>query len=75
MPLSSVRLTSPADANVVYFEFGTYFQAYGTDIFKFDAAGKNLTQTHNAYDDVSAIAFSPADAKLLYFGITSEQIN
>ena len=66
---------SPADANVVYFEFGTYFQAYGTDIFKFDAAGKNLTQTHNAYDDVSAIAFSPADAKLLYFGITSEQIN
>lgn len=65
----------PTDANVVYFEFGTHFQGYGTDLFRYDAATKTLGRTHNAYDDMLAIAFSPADPSLLYLGITSEQTN
>ena len=65
---------SPGDANVMYFVFGTYYGDYGTDLFRYDAGTKQLTKTHNAYDDVSSIAFSPAAPGLLYLGLTQEQI-
>ncbi|WNG50526.1 exo-alpha-sialidase [Archangium minus] len=61
----------PKDAHVIYFEFGTYFQDYGTDIYKYDHATGVVTQTHNANDGVSSIAFSPADPSVMYFGLTS----
>lgn len=59
----------PTDPNVVYFVFGTYFQQYGTDLFRYDAAAKSLTLAHYAYDDFDAIAFSPADPNVMYFGL------
>lgn len=62
----------PTEKDVVYFEFGTDYAAYGTDLFKWD--GTKLTMTHNAYDDMLAIAFSPADPSLLYLGITQVQV-
>ncbi|QRK12931.1 exo-alpha-sialidase [Archangium violaceum] len=61
----------PKDAQVIYFEFGTYYQDYGTDIYKYNHATGVVTQTHNANDDVSSIAFSPADPSVMYFGLTS----
>lgn len=62
----------PTDANVLYFVFGTGFQAYGTDLFRYDHATGKVTKTHNAYDEVSAIVASPADPDVLYLGLTVE---
>jgi hypothetical protein len=64
----------PTDPNVVYFVFGTYFQGYGTDLFRYDAATDELTLTHNDYDEVGAIAFSPTTPPTMYLGLTQEQI-
>lgn len=79
---ASVTLTNgvllaphPEDANILYFEFGTYFQGYGTDLYRYDHAAQAVTKTHNAYDDVSAIAFHPLDPGLMYLGVTSEDVN
>lgn len=59
----------PSDANVVYFVFGTYFQGYGTDLFRYDAASGRLTVAHNAYHGIDAIAFSKSDPHLIYVGL------
>ena len=79
---ASVTLTNgvllvphPTDSDVLYFEFGTYFQGYGTDIYRYDHATGMVTKTHNPYDDVSAIAFNPADSGVMYFGLTKAAPN
>ncbi|HWW61730.1 MAG TPA: dispase autolysis-inducing protein [Thermoanaerobaculia bacterium] len=59
----------PTNRNIVFFVFGTFFQGYGTDLFRFDAATNALAVTHNDYHDVNAIAFSPAEANLMYLGL------
>lgn len=65
----------PRDAGVLYFVFGTYFQAYGTDLFRYDAVSDRLTVTHNSYHDIDAIVFSPADPRLIYLGLENEVIH
>jgi hypothetical protein len=67
-------LPDPADAGSLYFEFGTYFDAYGTDIYRYDGASKKVTKTHNPYDDMLAFVASPADPTFLYFGVTTSKI-
>jgi hypothetical protein len=64
----------PSNPDVVYFVFGTSFGNYGTDLYKYDAATGQVTWTHNGYDEIGAIAFSPASPSLLYIGLVSEQI-
>jgi photosystem II stability/assembly factor-like uncharacterized protein len=64
-----VMAAHPTDPNVLYFVFGTYFDAYGTDLFRYDAATKSLTVSHFKYDDFDAIAFSPVDPSVMYFGL------
>jgi hypothetical protein len=68
-----VMAAHPTDANVVYFIFGTYFQGYGTDIYRYDDATKSVTTFHNDYDDINAIAFSPRDPRVMYFGLETEK--
>jgi hypothetical protein len=58
--------------NVLYFVFGSYFNDYGTDLYRYDHVIGQVTKTHNAYDEVSAIVASPADPNLLYLGLTVE---
>src|SRR5205085_6295489 len=53
-----VMAVHPRDANILYFVFGTSFQNYGTDLFRFDASSGALTVAHNDFDDIDAIAFS-----------------
>ncbi|MDC0747928.1 WD40/YVTN/BNR-like repeat-containing protein [Polyangium mundeleinium] len=60
------------DVGVLYFVFGMEYNDYGTDLFRYDHVTGNVTKTHNANDDVSAIVASPADPKLLYLGLTVE---
>lgn len=67
-------LADPADVNGLYFEFGTYYAGYGTDIFHYDHATGMVTKTHNPYDDMNVFVASPADPTFLYFGVTSSKI-
>ncbi len=62
----------PTLPDVLYFVFGTYFQNYGTDLYRFDAASRSLTITHNEFNDINAIAFSPVRPNLMYLGLEVE---
>ena len=62
----------PTNRDVVYFVFGTHFQDYGTDLFRYDLTS-GLTVTHNDHDGVNAIAFSRRDPSVMYLGL--ERIN
>jgi hypothetical protein len=64
---------SPENADVLYFDFGTWFGGYGTDIYRYDAATGRVTVNHNSYDDVSSIAFNPANPRVLYLGLVEER--
>ncbi|MFV8132941.1 WD40/YVTN/BNR-like repeat-containing protein [Streptomyces syringium] len=66
---------SPVDPDVLYFEYGTYFQGYGTDLFRLDAATGKVTKTHNTYDGISAIAFNPAQPKVMYLGLEEVRVD
>lgn len=70
----NVMAAHPTNPKVLYFVFGTFFQNYGTDIYRYDAAKKRVTKTHNDYDDVSSIAFNPADSSVMYLGLTVEEV-
>lgn len=65
----------PKNASVLYFVFGTYFQGYGTDVYRYDHANGDVTIGHNEYNDVSAIAFHPTDPEVLYLGLTADAPN
>lgn len=64
-----VMAAHPTNPYVLYFVFGSYFQRYGTDLFRYDASASTLTKTHNNYDGIDAIAFSPSDPDLIYVGL------
>jgi len=68
-----VMAAHPTDPNVVYFVFGTFFQQYGTDIYRVDANG-GVTTAHNAADDVNAIVFSPFDPSVMYLGLEVQHV-
>ncbi len=70
------NLLAPHTSNpdVLYFVFGTYFNGYGTDLYRYDHATGNVTKTHNNYDEIGAIVASPIDSNLLYLGINVEHI-
>jgi hypothetical protein len=74
VPLRNGNLLAahPTNPNVLYFVFGMHFQNYGTDLFRYDAARNALTLTHNAYDDIKAIAFSRRDPQVMYLGLANE---
>ena len=60
----------PTDPDVVYFEFGTWFSGYGTDLFEYDASTGKLGVAHNNHDGINAIAFNPAYPQVMYLGLT-----
>jgi len=70
-----VLVAHPTNAGVVYFVFGTYFQKYGTDLYRFDADRDLLTTTHNSNDDVDAIAFKRDNPSVLYLGLESVELS
>ena len=64
-----VMAAHPTNADVLYFVYGSYFQEYGTDLFRFDLATKTLTMQHNPHHGVNAIAFSRRDPGVMYLGL------
>ncbi|MGZ8867306.1 MAG: WD40/YVTN/BNR-like repeat-containing protein [Thermoanaerobaculia bacterium] len=67
-----IMAPDPTDAAVLYFVFGTGFQGYGSDLFRFDAASRALTLTHSDHHDINAIAFSVTDPRVMYLGLEVE---
>lgn len=59
----------PTNRELLYFVFGTFFQGYGTDLFRYEARSGNLTVTHNSHDGINTIAFSARHPHLLYLGL------
>jgi hypothetical protein len=62
----------PTDANVVYFSYGTSYQNYGTDLFRYDAGTDTVTHTHNPFHRVWAAAFLPGDPTWMWLGVSIE---
>ena len=62
----------PRNPNVLYFVFGSYFQGYGTDLFRYDAASDRLSVTHNDHHGIDSIAFAPGDPNVMYLGLEVE---
>lgn len=65
----------PTDPNVVYFTFGSSFQGYGADLYKYDDATGAVTKTHNDYHRIPVIDFNPADPAFMYLGLGLERVN
>ena len=63
----------PTNRDVVFFVFGSFFQAYGTALFRYHAWSDRLTVTHNSYQEVTAIAFSRVQPNLMYLGVARER--
>jgi photosystem II stability/assembly factor-like uncharacterized protein len=65
----NLMVPHPNDANILYFVFGSFFQGYGTDLYRYDAATKRLTITHNDNHGINSIAFSTTDRNVMYLGL------
>jgi len=65
----------PTDADVVYFTYGSSFQGYGADLYRYDDRTGVVTKTHNTYHALHAIDFNPADPGVMYLGLSKEQVN
>lgn len=62
----------PTDPDVLYFVFGSSFQGYGTDVYRYDHTDGSISSTHNMWHDVAAIEFLPGDPGVMYFGLSIE---
>lgn len=61
----------PTETDVLYFVFGSNFQGYGTDIYRYDHAGGTITTTHHMWHD-TVLAFLPGDPTWMYLGLSIE---
>jgi photosystem II stability/assembly factor-like uncharacterized protein len=66
---------SPTDANVVYFEYGTYFGGFGTNLYRYDDARESVSFTHSSYDGIDSVSFSPADPSVMYLGLSEVHVS
>ncbi|MFE9653433.1 WD40/YVTN/BNR-like repeat-containing protein [Micromonospora sp. NPDC006431] len=64
---------SPVDPDVLYFEYGTWFGGYGTDLYRYDASTGRLTSQHNSHDGIAGLAFNPVDPQVMYLGLVEER--
>jgi len=65
----------PTDRDVVYFTFGSSFQGYGADLYRYDDATGQVTKTHNDYHRIPVVGFNPVDPTVMYLGLGLEQVN
>jgi hypothetical protein len=68
-------LAHPTDPDILYFTWGTAFQGIGSKLYKVSAQRKSVTYTTNPYSRIMALTASPADAGLLYLGLSNEQLD
>ena len=65
----NVMAAHPTNPDVLFFVFGTFFQGWGTNVYRFHLRSRTLYVTHHEHDDINAIAFSPRDPNVMYFGL------
>ncbi len=66
---------SPTDADVLYFEYGTYFGGFGTNLYRYDDARESVSYTHSSFDGINSLSFSPADPTVMYLGLSEVQVS
>jgi hypothetical protein len=66
---------SPGDPYTLYFVFSMSYGNYGTDLFTFHTRSGELSLAHDPHDRLTAIAFSPTDASVMYLGFGAEFIS
>ncbi|UCD64675.1 MAG: T9SS type A sorting domain-containing protein [Candidatus Zixiibacteriota bacterium] len=60
----------PGNPDLLYIPFGSYFQDYGTDLWRYDAGNDDLRVVHiDGLDDIHSIDFNPADPQVMYLGL------
>ncbi len=68
-------IAHPTDPDLLYFTWGSAFQGIGSKLYKVSARRRSVTFTTNPYSRIMALAASPADASVLYLGLSSEQLH
>lgn len=68
-------MAHPTDLDILYFTWGTAFQGTGSKLYKVSAQQKTVTFMTNPYSRILALTASPADADLLYLGLSNEHID
>lgn len=66
---------SPTDADVLYFEYGTYFGGFGTNLYRYDDARESISYTHSGFDGIDSVSFSPADPTIMYLGLSEVHVD
>jgi hypothetical protein len=65
----------PTDPDVLYFTFGSSYQGYGTDLYRWDGSdGGAVTKTHNDAHRAFGLAFAPENPALVYLGLSHENV-
>ncbi|UCD64243.1 MAG: T9SS type A sorting domain-containing protein, partial [Candidatus Zixiibacteriota bacterium] len=76
LPNQSLIAAHPEQPDVVYFVYGTYYQNYGTDLWRYDKGTGSLSVVHiDDLDGIDAIAFNPSDPDIMYLGLEYEDIS
>ncbi len=71
---SSPLVSVPGQPEVAYFAAGVQYQNYGTNLYRYDAAGDRLTLVHiDDIDDINVIVFNPADPDVMYFALEKDR--
>ncbi|WP_018353196.1 sialidase family protein [Longispora albida] len=63
---------SASNSTDLWFVYGTPYNAYGTDLFKYSASTGQVTKTHNNEHEITAIAFNPTYPGTMYLGLAKE---
>jgi hypothetical protein len=75
LPNGVPMLVHPTDPDILYFTWGTAYQGIGSKLYRVDARERSVTFTSNPYHRIEALAASPADPRLIYLGLSNEQID
>lgn len=75
LPNGVPMLAHPIDPDILYYTWGTAFLGIGSKLYKVSAQQRSVTYTTNPYSRIMALTASPADAGLLYLGLSNEQIH
>lgn len=75
LPNQPPMAAHPTSADVVYFTFGSSFQGFGANLYRYDDTTGGVTWTHNDYHRLPVIDFNPADPAFMYLGLGIENVN
>jgi len=64
---------SPDDPEIALFAFGSYFDGYGTDLFRSTDGLRTLATSHfGGFYEVFALAFGPSGTAVRFLGVSSD---